>query len=54
MAPQVSDLYDPREQWASYLLNAVKAKELFIKDVSYIVRADEVRKVGGVCGGASR
>ncbi|EFN52281.1 hypothetical protein CHLNCDRAFT_26946, partial [Chlorella variabilis] len=39
---QVSDLYDPREQWASYLLNAVKAKELFIKDVSYIVRADEI------------
>jgi preprotein translocase subunit SecA len=36
-------LYDPRAQWASYLLNALKAKELFLKDVSYIVRAGEVR-----------
>lgn len=39
---QVPDLYDPREQWASYLINAVKAKELFMKDVSYIVRSGEV------------
>lgn len=39
---QVADLYDPREQWASYLLNAVKAKELFMKDVSYIVRSNEI------------
>lgn len=38
----VRDLYDPREQWASYLLNALKAKELFLKDVSYIVRGKEV------------
>ena len=38
----MADLYDPREQWASFLLNAVKAKELFIRDVSYIVRSDEV------------
>ena len=39
----MSDLYDPREQWASFILNAIKAKELFIRDVSYIVRANEVR-----------
>lgn len=39
---QLPDLYDPREQWASYLINAVKAKELFLKDVSYIVRSGEV------------
>lgn len=38
----VKDLYDPREQWASYLLNAIKAKELFLKDISYIVRGSEV------------
>lgn len=38
----VKDLYDPREQWASYLINALKAKELFLKDVSYIVRSKEV------------
>ncbi len=39
---QVGDLYDPREQWASYLINAIKAKELFLRDVSYIVRGGEV------------
>ncbi|VVB06951.1 unnamed protein product [Arabis nemorensis] len=38
----VKDLYDPREQWASYLLNAIKAKELFLRDVNYIIRAKEV------------
>lgn len=39
---EVNDLYDPREQWASYILNAIKAKELFLRDVNYIVRAKEV------------
>jgi preprotein translocase subunit SecA len=39
---QVPDLYDPRTQWASYIVNAVKAKELFVKDVNYIVRNGEV------------
>lgn len=39
---QVVDLYDPREQWASFLINAIKAKELFLKDVSYITKGGEV------------
>lgn len=39
---QVTDLYDPREQWASYLINALKAKELQFKDVNYIVRGQEI------------
>lgn len=38
----VKDLYDPREQWASYVLNAIKAKELFLRDVNYIIRGKEV------------
>ncbi|CAN6467050.1 unnamed protein product [Victoria cruziana] len=38
----VKDLYDPREQWALYVLNAIKAKELFLRDVNYIVRGKEV------------
>lgn len=38
----VKDLYDPREQWASYVLNAIKSKELFLRDVNYIVRGKEV------------
>lgn len=39
---QVTDLYDPREQWALYLINALKAKELQLKDVNYIVRGNEI------------
>ncbi|GJP35744.1 hypothetical protein CLOM_g20273 [Closterium sp. NIES-68] len=35
----VRDLYDPREQWASYVINAIKAKELFLRDVQYIVKS---------------
>src|SRR6056300_787050 len=39
---QVTDLYDPRTQWALYLINAIKAKELQKKDVNYIVRGQEI------------
>ncbi|MGF1498118.1 MAG: preprotein translocase subunit SecA [Elainellaceae cyanobacterium] len=38
----VNDLFDPKDPWAHYIFNAVKAKELFIKDVNYIVRNNEV------------
>ena len=38
----VQDLFDPKDPWAHYIFNAIKAKELFIKDVNYIVRGDEV------------
>jgi preprotein translocase subunit SecA len=38
----VTDLFDPEDPWAHYIFNAVKAKELFIKDVNYIVRDDEI------------
>ncbi|MCG9885721.1 MAG: preprotein translocase subunit SecA [Cyanobacteria bacterium] len=38
----VTDLFDPKDPWAHYVFNAIKAKELFIKDVNYIVRNDEV------------
>ncbi len=37
----VQDLYDPQDPWAHYITNALKAKELFIKDVNYIVRDGE-------------
>merc|ERR1719183_1663257 len=39
---QVTDLYDPRTQWALYIINALKAKELQLKDVNYIVKGGEV------------
>jgi preprotein translocase subunit SecA len=38
----VEDLFDPKDPWAHYVFNAIKAKELFIKDVNYIVRNGEV------------
>jgi preprotein translocase subunit SecA len=38
----VKDLFDPKDPWAHYIFNAIKAKELFIKDVNYIVRDDEI------------
>ena len=37
----VSDLYNPSDPWAHYITNALKAKELFVKDVNYIVRDSE-------------
>ncbi|HEY9648151.1 MAG TPA: preprotein translocase subunit SecA, partial [Chroococcidiopsis sp.] len=38
----VQDLFDPKDPWAHYVFNAIKAKELFTKDVNYIVRGDEI------------
>lgn len=38
----VKDLFDPKDPWAHFVFNAIKAKELFIKDVNYIVRNDEI------------
>ncbi|PLS68826.1 MAG: preprotein translocase subunit SecA [Cyanobacteria bacterium M5B4] len=38
----VTDLFDQEDPWAHYIFNAIKAKELFIKDVNYIVRNDEI------------
>ncbi|MEB3354272.1 MAG: preprotein translocase subunit SecA, partial [Cyanobacteriota bacterium] len=37
----VSDLFDPADPWAHFITNALKAKELFIKDVNYIVRGND-------------
>ena len=38
---KISDLYDPKDPWAHYVTNALKAKELFIKDVNYIIKNNE-------------
>jgi preprotein translocase subunit SecA len=39
---ETDDLFNPKDPWAHYVFNAVKAKELFLRDVHYIVRNDEV------------
>ena len=38
----VDDLYDIKNQYAHYLLQALRAKELFIKDTDYVVKDGEV------------
>ena len=38
---EVNDLFNPKDPWAHYITNALKAKELFTKDVNYIVRDSE-------------
>jgi preprotein translocase subunit SecA len=37
----VTDLFNPRDPWAHFINNALKAKELFAKDVNYIVRGPD-------------
>nr|ASO75885.1 preprotein translocase subunit SecA [Storeatula sp. CCMP1868] len=39
---ETKDLYNVQSPWAPYIFNAIKAKELFIKDVHYIVKENEV------------
>jgi preprotein translocase subunit SecA len=38
----IEDLFDPADPWAHFINNALKAKELFAKDVNYIIRGNEV------------
>jgi preprotein translocase subunit SecA len=38
----VKDLFDPSVQYAHYLLQALKAKELYHKDTDYVVKNNEV------------
>jgi len=38
---KVNDLYNPKDPWAHYITNALKAKELFIRDVNYILKKGE-------------
>jgi preprotein translocase subunit SecA len=39
---EVTDLYDPENPWAHYIFNAIKAKELFMKDRHYMIRSGEI------------
>lgn len=40
-ALKVNDLFDAKNPWASFITNALKAKEIFRKDVNYIVALEE-------------
>jgi len=37
----VQDLFNPQDPWAHFITNALKAKELFVRDVNYIVRGED-------------
>lgn len=39
---QVDNLYNINNPWAQYIINALKAKELFLKDQHYIIRKGEI------------
>ena len=36
------DLYDPKDPWIPYVLNALKAKALFLKNVHYIIQNNRI------------
>ena len=38
----VQDLYDPKDPWIPYVMNALKAKALFFKNVHYIVQNNRI------------
>ncbi|MCM1339000.1 MAG: preprotein translocase subunit SecA [Muribaculaceae bacterium] len=46
----VNDLFDIQTQYAHHLLQALKAKELFVKDTDYVVRNGEVMIVDEFTG----
>ena len=39
---RVQDLYDPKEPWIPYIINALKANALFFKNVHYIVQNNRI------------
>jgi preprotein translocase subunit SecA len=39
---KVGDLFDPRDPWAHYIFNAIKAKELFLLNTNYIIANGEI------------
>lgn len=47
---QIKDLFDLNTQYAHHLLQALKAKELFVKDTDYVVRNGEVMIVDEFTG----
>ncbi len=39
---QVQDLYDPRQPWIPYVINAIKANTLFLNNVHYIIQNNRI------------
>jgi preprotein translocase subunit SecA len=39
---QIQDLYDPRQPWIPYVINAIKANTLFLNNVHYIIQNNRI------------
>jgi preprotein translocase subunit SecA len=39
---RIQDLYDPRDPWIPYVINAIKANALFFNNVHYIVQSNRI------------
>nr|WAK84968.1 subunit A of preprotein-translocase [Amicula sp. isolate GU52X-4 cfCalB7] len=39
---KIQDLYDPRDPWIPYIINALKANNLFFKNIHYIVQNNRI------------
>ena len=39
---QIQDLYDPRDPWIPYVINAIKANSLFTNNVHYIIQNNRI------------
>jgi len=46
----VKDLFNPKDPWSPYIINALKAKSLFKKDVQYVTRGSEIMIVDEFTG----
>jgi preprotein translocase subunit SecA len=46
----IKDLFNPKDPWSPYIINALKAKELFKKEVQYVLRGQEVMIVDEFTG----
>nr|YP_010337309.1 preprotein translocase subunit SecA [Pulvinaster venetus]UNJ16894.1 preprotein translocase subunit SecA [Pulvinaster venetus] len=46
----IKDLYNIYDPWAQYIINALKAKELYIKDVQYIINNKQIEIIDEFTG----
>nr|UNJ16310.1 preprotein translocase subunit SecA [Boldiaceae sp.] len=46
----VKDLYDIHEPWGQYILNALKAKELYVNNVQYIINNNKIEIIDEFTG----
>ncbi|CAA0812439.1 Protein translocase subunit SECA2- chloroplastic [Striga hermonthica] len=50
MALETNDLWDENDPWARFVLNAIKAKEFYRRDVQYMIRNDKALIINELTG----